>query len=215
MNSSRRNCTAARRRAATRLRRGALSAAALGALALALAGCERPVPAEAQGCDVVRPTLGFALDIPAGWTVRELGGDVVVEILATDRRAAAARGDETAGAATPPETQARRPGAVIHVLVIERQGTGLEAWADETTAELVELQPDLVISARDESELADGHEAILLTLESPRGLEPQEQRMLLAVTDERAYALIVSATESEMAAVEAEIQVCFDSFIVW
>ncbi len=215
MSSLRRNCTAGRRRGATRRRRGALGAAALGALALALAGCERPVPPQAQKCDVVRPALGFALDIPAGWTVRELGGDVVVEILATDRRPAGASADAAAGAVAAAKTQARRPGAVIHVLVIERQGTGLDEWADETTAELVELQPDLVLSARERSKLADGREAILLTLQNPRGLEPQEQRMLLAVTDERAYALIASAAESEMAAVEAEIQACFDSFIVW
>jgi hypothetical protein len=163
----------------------------------------------------VRPALGFALNVPQGWVVRDLGGDVVLEIVATDER----RGETAPPAETPPETPAgtrqRIPSAVVQVTVIEREGKTLDAWADDMIAELVSLQPDLAVSQRDEAELPDGRPALLLTIENPRGVAPLEQRMLLAVSDERAYALIATARQSEMAVVEPEIQVCFDSFVVW
>jgi hypothetical protein len=185
------------------------------AAGLGPAGCAPSVPPDAQGCDVVRPALGFALNVPQGWGVRDLGGDVVLEIVATDER----RGETAAPAETPPEAPAgarqRIPSAVVQVTVIEREGKTLDAWADDMTAELVSLQPDLAVSQRDEVELADGRPALLLTIENPRGVEPLEQRMLLAVSDERAYALIATARQSEMAVVEPEIQVCFASFVVW
>lgn len=226
MNSSKRSCTAARPHAASRLSAGSkpggtgglparAPALLLLSLGFALTGCAPTVPPEAKGCDVVRPALGFAIDIPKGWIVRDLGGDVVLEIVATDER----RGKTAAPAETPPEappTERRRiPSAVVHVTVIEREGETLDAWADDMTAELVSVLPDLAVSQRDEAELADGRPALLLVIENPRGVAPLEQRMLLAVTAERAYALIATARQSEMAAVEPEIQVCFDSFVVW
>ncbi|MGB2830884.1 MAG: hypothetical protein WBD75_11140, partial [Phycisphaerae bacterium] len=173
------------------------------------------VPPEAKGCDVVRPALRFAIDVPKGWIVRDLGGDVVLEIVATDER----RGETAAPAETPPEAppaeRRRIPSAVVQVTVIEREGETLDAWADDMIAELVSVQPDLAVSQRDEAELPDGRPALLLTIENPRGIAPLEQRMLLAVTAERAYALIATARQSEMAVVEPEIQVCFASFVVW
>jgi len=212
MNSSKRNSIAAPPHAASRL---SALAAVLVAAGLGPAGCAPSVPPNAQGRDVVRPALGFALNVPQGWVVRDLGGDVVLEIVATDEH----RGETAAPAETPPEAPAgarrRIPSAVVQVTVIEREGKTLDAWADDMTAELVSLQPDLAVSQRDEAELADGRPALLLTIENPRGVEPLEQRMLLAVSDERAYALIATARQSEMAVVEPEIQVCFDSFVVW
>jgi hypothetical protein len=212
MNSSKRNSTAALPHAASRL--SALAAVLLAA-GLGPAGCAPTVPPEAKGCDVVRPALGFAIDVPKGWIVRDLGGDVVLEIVATDER----RGETAAPAETPPEapTAERRriPSAVVQVTVIEREGETLDAWADDMIAELVSVQPDLAVSQRDEAELPDGRPALLLTIENPRGVAPLEQRMLLAVTAERAYALVATARQSEMAVVEPEIQVCFASFVVW
>jgi len=212
MNSSKPSCIAAPRRGASRL---SALAAVLVAAGLGPAGCTPSVPPDAQGCDVVRPAFRFALDVPQGWVVRDLGGDVVLEIVATDER----RGETAPPAETPPEAPAsarqRIPSAVVQVTVIEREGKTLDAWADDMTAELVSLQPDLAVSQRDEVELADGRPALLLTIENPRGVEPLEQRMLLAVTAERAYALIATARQSEMAVVEPEIQVCFASFVVW
>jgi len=185
------------------------------ASAFAPGGCAPTVPPEAKGCDVVRPALRFAIDVPKGWVVRDLGGDVVLEIVATDER----RGETEAPAETSPEAPAaerrRIPSAVVQVTVIEREGKTLDAWADDMTAELISLQPDLAVSQRDEAELADGRPALVLVIENPRGVAPLQQRMLLAVTAERAYALIATARQSEMAAVEPEIQVCFDSFVVW
>ena len=210
MNSSKPSCIAARRRGASRRRCAALALVAAG---LALGGCERAVPPEAQKCDVVRPALGFALDVPEGWTVRDLGGDLVLEILPTDRREAGAAATDAPEGETPARRD--RPGAVVQVTVIEREGTTLEQWADQAGAELIEQQPDLVISSRDASQLADGREALMLVIENPRGLEPQEQRMLLAVTADRAYALIATTSGPETAAVEQQMQVCFDSFLIW
>ena len=185
------------------------------AAGLGPAGCTPPVPPDAQGRDVVRPALGFALNVPQGWVVRDLGGDVVLELVATDEhRSETAPSAETPAGDAATERQ-RIPSAVVQVTVIEREGKTLDALADDTLAELVSLQPDLAVSQRDEAELADGRQALLLTIENPRGVAPLEQRMLLAVTDERAYVLAATVRQSEMAAVEPEIQVCFDSFIVW
>ena len=212
MNSSKRNYIAAQPHAASRL--SALAAVLLAAV-LGPAGCAPTVPPEAKGCDVVRPALGFAIDIPKGWVVRDLGGDVVLEIVATDEQ----RGETAAPAETlpeaPPAAGRRIPSAVVQVTVIEREGKTLDAWADDMIAELVSVQPDLAVSPRDEAELPDGRPALLLVIENPRGVAPLEQRMLLAVTAERAYALVATARQSEMAIVEPEIQVCFDSFVVW
>lgn len=42
-----------------------------------------------------------------------------------------------------------------------------------------------------------------------------KQRMLLAVTAERAYALVATGRRSEMAAVEDALRTCFETFTVW
>ena len=47
---------------------------------LVAGGCEGRMPAEAAGRSLVRPALGLALDVPQGWTFRDLSGDVVLEI---------------------------------------------------------------------------------------------------------------------------------------
>ena len=212
MNSSKRSCTAAQPPAASRL---SAWIAVLVAAVLGSAGCAPTVPPEAKGCDVVRPALGFALDVPPGWIVRDLGGDVVLELVATDEHRAESAAPAETAAEAPPTERRRIPSAVVQVTVIEREGETLDAWADDLTAELVKAQPDLAVSQRDEAELADGRPALLLTVENPRGVEPLEQRLLLAVTSERAYALIATARQSQMTAVEPEIQICFNSFVVW
>ena len=212
MNSSKRSCIAARPHAASRL--SALAAVLLAA-GLGTVGCAPTVPPEAEECDVVRAKLRFALDVPPGWVVRDLGGDVVLEIVATDERQVETAAPAEAPTEAPPAERRRIPSAVVQVTVLEREGETLNAWADNTIAELLNVQPDLAVSRRDEAELADGRPALLLTIENPRGVEPLEQRMLLAVTDERAYALVATARQSEMTVVEPEVQVCFASFVVW
>lgn len=201
---------------------------AAGCVALAVAaGCEGRPPAAAEGRSVRRPALGFALDVPDGWTWRDLDGDVVLEIFrqepaakppATDaapttKTDAAPAGATDAATDAPPVERRARP--VVHVVVIDRAGTTPDTWADEAVASSRELQSDLEVTARQPATLADGREALALTLKNPRGLEPVVQRMLLAVTDRRAYALLATAPETDMAAVGPQIETCFKTFVVW
>ncbi len=194
----------------------------------ALAGCGAEPPPEAAARDVVRPALGFALDVPDGWTWKDLSGDVVLEMLPrtpdteTDEPSATKGEGEPAGAADAdaPDDDARRrhrarTGPVIHVTVIDRQGMTLEAWADEAVAASQELQADLAVLSRKPTRLADGRQALALVLKNPRGLEPFVQRMRLTQTETRACAVIATAPESDWPAAEPAVQTCFDSFVAW
>jgi len=204
------------------------------AMALA-AGCGDRVPPEARTRDVVRPHLGFAVNVPEGWNFRDLDGDVALEIYpqppasaageaAAPESDAGASGDvrtcpaaPAAGLAAPEPAPAHaRPLlAAMHVAVIDRAGIDLAEWADQAVGESRELQPDLEVVKREPGRLADGRDALVLVLRNPRGLSPTVQRMLLAMTGRRAYALLATAPEPEGPAVEAAFQKCFDSFIVW
>ena len=197
------------------------------AMALA-AGCEAPVPPEARTRDVVRPHLGFAVNVPEGWNFRDLDGDVALEIYPQPPASAAQYGpvrageaaarpaaETPAGAPEPAPPHARPLLAAVHVAVIDRAGIGLDAWADQAVGESRELQPDLEVVKREPGRLADGREALVLVLRNPRGLSPTVQRMLLAMTGRRAYAVLATAPEPEGPAVEAAFKKCFDSFIVW
>jgi len=194
--------------------------AALAAMALA-AGCGDRVPPEARTRDVVRPHLGFAVNVPEGWNFRDLDGDVALEIYpqppASAGGAPAARpvAGTPAGAPEPAPAHARPLLAAVHVAVIDRAGIGLAEWADQAVGESRELQPDLEVVKREPGQLADGRDALVLVLRNPRGLSPTVQRMLLAMTGRRAYAVLATAPEPEGPAVEAAFQKCFDSFIVW
>jgi hypothetical protein len=199
------------------------------------AGYEDRVPPEARGRDVVRPALGFAVNVPQGWNFRDLAGDVALEIYPQPPASAAgeaaapepdagASGDvrkcpaaPAAGLAAPEPAPAHaRPLlAAVHVAVIDRAGIDLAEWADQAVGESRELQPDLEVIKREPGRLADGRDALVLVLRNPRGLSPTVQRMLLAMTGRRAYALLATAPEPEGPAVEAAFQKCFDSFIVW
>jgi hypothetical protein len=101
------------------------------------------------------------------------------------------------------------------VVVVDRDHLALEAWADQAVADSRELQSDLEVSGRAKTRLADGREALTLTLKNPRGLKPLVQRMLLAVTERRAYAVLATATEPDLPAAEPAFKKCFDSFVVW
>jgi len=191
------------------------------ALATALAGCGAEPPAEAEGRDLVRPDLGFAVNVPEGWTWKDLAGDVVLEIVpgsaeprpAGDHRPAEAGRPEGANETGPAARRRTRP--VIHVAVVDREGMSLAAWADEAVAAGRELQADLEVLSREPTRLADGRPALALVLKNPRGLEPFVQRMRLAVTETRACAVIATAPESDWPAAEPAVETCFDSFVVW
>jgi len=228
MTSSKRNSIAAPPHAPKRHKAGRALAVLLLAAGAALHGCEPPVPREAQRRDIVRPTLRFALDVPDGWTVRDLGGDVVLEITAL------AEGERT-----------QRGRVAVHVLVIKREGLTLEEWADGAVKAITDLQGDITVTRRAPAQLAPtgleakktpgvisakhpegssgGNDtrslfrlrALVLDLENPRGIEPMKQRMLLAVTAERAYALVATGRRSEMAAAEDDLRTCFETFTVW
>jgi hypothetical protein len=219
-------------------------AVALVLLAPALAGCEGRVPPDAQGKEVVRPALRYAMNVPSGWTVRDLGGDVVLEVLAPSAKPAEKKAPPAwtreAGApeAIPAETKAPGGAAgaadrkalepepppivigsptrpVVHVLVIEREERTLPQWADRAIQDCKELQPDLEETHREAAKLADGREALRLTLKNPRAVEPLIQEMLLVMTDSTAYAVIATASQADLPTCQAGFKTCLDSFIVW
>jgi len=203
--------------------RPTLRAAGLLLSIFALAGgCEDRVPPEARGRDVVRPALGFAVNVPQGWNFRDLAGDVALEIYPQPAPAAAAGesaarpvAETPAGATEPPLPRARPLLAAVHVSVIDRGEGGLDDWADQAVGESKELQPDLEVVKREPGRLADGREALVLVLQNPRGLEPTVQRMLLVMARHRAYAVVATAPQSALPAVEPAFKKCFDSFVVW
>ena len=181
----------------------------LAASALA-AGCEDRVPPVAAGRDLVRPAFGLAVNVPPGWTFRDLSGDIVLELFPSPHEGAAPKPP-----ASPSEIPPAKPSLVIHALVIDRDGVSLDRWADDAIKESQQLQSDLEVVARTPGHLADGREALLVVLKNPRGLQPLVQRMLLVATERRAYGLLATAAESELAAADEVVKKCFDSFVVW
>jgi len=169
------------------------------------AGCDAPPPPQAQGHDVVRPAQGYAINVPKGWTWRDLGGDCALEIFEP----------AAAGEAAVQTPGLPRPRAVVHVVVVDREGLSLDAWADQAVREAQDLQADLEVVRRQATRLTDGREALEIVLRSPRGLAPLVQRLVLAMTPGRAYALIVSGGEADLAAAESAVRTCTESFIVW
>jgi len=225
MRSSKRNSTAAPPPAPVRRSAATLLAAALAGL---LAGCGAEPPPEAASRDVVRPALGFAIDVPEGWTWTDLPGDIFLEIL--PRRSDTASAESAAPDEGKPEADAgdasdtadaaerrhrARTGPVVHVAVVDHDGMTLDAWADQTIAAAKELQSDLEVVSRGPARTAAGREALTLVLKNPRGLEPFVQRLRLVLTETRAYALLATAPESEWPAAETAIETCIDSFVVW
>jgi hypothetical protein len=195
-----------------------------------LDGCGAEPPIDAAGRDVVRPALGFAVNVPEGWTWTDLAGDIVLEMVPRSRQdeadgnVAPAADADPAGADEPGNPSAddaverrhrARTGPVIHVAVIDREGMTLAAWADGAVAASQELQPDLEVLSRTPTQTAAGREAMTLVLKNPRGLEPFVQRLRLTLTGTRAYAVIATAPESDWPAAEAAVEACFDSFVVW
>jgi len=172
----------------------------------AAAGCTAEVPEAARGRDVVRPVLGFAIDVPDGWTWSDVAGDVVLEIV---RRPSAETGE--GGEAARP----KRSHPVVHVVVVDREGVALEEWAEEAVADSKDLQADLQVTGRKAARLTDGHPALALTLRSERALEPLVQQLLLVVTETRACAVVATAPENDAAAAGPAFKECFDSFVVW
>ena len=189
--------------------RGPLAMLLLAGAVLA-AGCSSTPPPQATGRTVVRPALGFALDVPEGWTWRDLGGDVALEII----EQTPAKTDTSAAAAKEARIE-KRGGPVAHVVVVDREGMTLEAWAGQAIKDSQQFQSDLEASPPEKAKLADGREALAVTLKNPRGLRPLVQKMLLATTKHRAYSLMLTAPEPDMAAAEKMFKKSFDSFVVW
>jgi hypothetical protein len=194
-------------------------------LAGLLAGCGAEPPPQAAGRDVVRPALGFAIDVPEAWTWTDLAGDIVLEMVPRGRDGDAEGNGTPAPDAGPSDADAAdddverrhraRTGPAIHVAVIDREGMTLDAWADEAVAASQELQADLEVVSREPCRTAGGREALVLVLKNPRGLEPFVQRLRLTLTDTRAYAVIATAPESDWPEAEAAVETCFGSFVVW
>jgi hypothetical protein len=178
------------------------------ALAAAAVGCEGRMPSQAESCGIVRPALGLALDAPQDWIAHDLSGDVVLEMYPASAAATSTAGAETTSPIAPRATP------IIHVIVVDREGISLADWADRAVAEMKETTSNLQVVSRNPAKLADGHEALILELRNPLGVRPLSQRMLLALTGTRAYAVIATAPEGDVNAAPA-FDKCFSTFVVW
>jgi hypothetical protein len=186
-------------------------AAALAAALAALAGCTPEPPAEAAARNIVRPALGFALDAPEGWSVTDLPGYVVLEMMprATAAERVAAAGADDARTA-PSYTH-----LAAHVVVMEREGVALEDWADAAVRDSQAIRSDLEVLERKPVEMGDGRKALRVVLRNPRAAPPQRQEMLLAVAGPRAFGLLATGPEPELAAERDVLDALFASFVVW
>lgn len=162
---------------------------------LAAAGCGTGPPPGAMDRLVVREHLGFALDAPEGWLVRDLAGDLVVEIA------------EPAGADSD--------AVVLHVAVLPREGLDLDTWAGRAVDDLGAYWTGVEVVNRQPAALADGREALDLVLVSTRGPAPLAQRMRLAVTDDSAYALLATGPKARLEAMAGRLEKTLETFAVW
>jgi len=174
-----------------------LAAAILAAVSLAgVAGCGAGLPDEVAARDYVSREHRFALNVPAGWQVRESRGPTCLFLL-------------------PPG--ASPPGASITVTV---EAAGLVQTLDELVqVDLLRLQalPGYALLDRGERTLADGHTAAVLTFEHSATGQRVRQRQLTVLAGGHVYTMTATATPPETFADRADVfEIVFHSFrLAW
>ena len=163
----------------------------------AAAGC-RSTPERAY----VSATHRFGIDVPEGWEVEEIDGDVVLAILGPQPKAEEGE-----------SVRLHRP--VVHVLAILRWDYDLARWVSETK-EVNKLQyRDIKIMRDEDVSMANLPAARVLEFTEHTVGSERRQMQLLVTNGRRAYALLATAMASDFENFESQFSRCFDSFIVW
>ncbi|MDK1032076.1 MAG: hypothetical protein QGD94_08730 [Planctomycetia bacterium] len=164
----------------------------------AVAGC-RSTPKR----EYVSATHRFGIDVPEGWEVEEIDGDVVLAILGPRPKAKEGKSVR----------HHQRP--VVHVLAILRWDYDLARWVSETK-EVNKLQyRDIKIMRDEEVSMANLPAARVLEFTEHTVGGERRQMQLLVTIGGRAYALLATAMASDFENFEPQFSRCFDSFIVW
>ena len=181
----------------------AVSAAArllLAALALALPGCAGDLPPDVAELGYVNRDQRFALDVPAGWTVREMTGTTPVIL----------SGPESAGAGRPN----------INVTIVPSwDGMTLEDLVQSSRKGLARL-PGYRLDCEGEAAApygraywpAGSHRAWTATFEESSSGRTVRQRQLYVVAGGRGYIATAASLPEGFAAQEPNFDACFRSF---
>ena len=169
---------------------GAVLLAAL--FALLVDGCESGLPEDVAKLAYVNRAERFAMDAPAGWTVRESGGAAVVLVMA------------------PATDDQVRP----NVDVVVRTGGAAESLHQEVLAaqESLKRLPGFRLIAEGPTTTADGRAAWTATFVQEALGRPVEQRQLYVVAGPKTYLVTATASTGTFAAEEPNFDVCFRSF---
>lgn len=170
---------------------GAVLLAAL--CALLVGGCESGLPEDIAKLAYVNRAERFAMDAPAGWTVRESGGaaDVLVMAPAADGQV--------------------RPNVNV---VVHKGAAPLLSLHQEVTAarESLNRMPGFRLIAEGPTTTADGRAAWTATFVQEALGRPVEQRQLYVVAGQKTYLVTATASPETFAYEEPNFDVCFRSF---
>jgi len=170
---------------------GAFLAAVL--CALFVGGCGSGLPEDVAKLAYVNRAERFAMDAPAGWTVRESGGAAAVLVMA------------------PAADGQVRP----NVNVVVRKGAApLLSLHQEVTAarESLKQMPGFRLIAEGPTTTADGRAAWTATFVQEALGRPVEQRQLIVMGGQKTYLVTATASPETFAAEEPNFDVCFRSF---
>lgn len=176
--------------AATARRLGAVLAAGLTA-ALACGGCTVGLPQAVAALGYVNRAERFAMDVPAGWEVREQG--VRPQVFVT--------GPAGAGGIRPN----------VNVVVEPSGGKSQAEWAAANRSRLEALAGFRLVgeASRD---LADGRTAEVLTFRHSVLGREVVQRQMYALVDGRVYVVTATGDPDTFAGDEPSLEICLRSF---
>jgi hypothetical protein len=162
------------------------------ALAVFVAGCGAGLPPDVARLSYVNRPLHFAMNVPAGWTVRESTGMADVFVL----------GPETPGAARPNVTVVVEPG---------RTALTVEELTRNARQQLEALKGFKLLGESPRA-LADGRAAFVMTFEQSSLGPTLRERQLFVVAGGRAYIVTATASPAAFAEREADFEAVLQSF---
>jgi hypothetical protein len=162
------------------------------ALAVFVAGCGTGLPPDVASLGYVNRPLHFAMNVPAGWTVRESTGMADVFVL----------GPETPGAARPNVTVVVEPG---------RTALTVEELVRNSRPQLEALK-GFKLLGESQRALADGRAAYAMTFEQSSLGPMLMERQLFVVACGRAYIVTATASPAAFAEREADFETVLQSF---
>jgi len=161
--------------------------------AVTFGGCDLGLPPDVAKLGYVSREHKFAMNVPAGWTVRESSGAAAAILVG------------------PGTVAEGRPNVTV---VVDNGFEGV------TLAEFVRLNrthvgalPGYQAIAEEPRTLADGHKAVVLTFEQAALGKPVRQRQMYVLAGGRGYVVTATASPPEAwAAREGDFETVFRSF---